>query len=352
MRKRYQLFISSTYEDLKLERQAAVEAILKSGHIPAGMELFTAGDESQYQVIRRWIEQSDIFMLILGARYGSIEPSTGRSYVEAEFTYARELGKPFFSVVLSDAGIEAKVRALGTSVLEQQNEAAYRAFKEVVKSHMCAFFESPKDVKLAVLETLPQIAETRKLDGWVLATEAEADPAVAHEMARLSKENQELRAERDALKDRLQKSKENLASFEDIYTALLKENIKVPADVTGKDETIFSLLELAILCADQLAQGVSNAFTASKFESFIFHKVASQLAVYGLVEHAKTPASVHWQRLKLSKAGIKFFTEAKLRMSKVTSQPEPAVEQSNEAASRKRSATSLRRTVKRRHKKQ
>ena len=106
MKRKYQVFVCSTYEDLKQERQAAVEAILKAGHIPAGMELFTAASESQMQVIRRWIDESDIFMLILGGRYGTIEPSSGLSYVETEFNYARESGKPFFSVVLSDEGRE------------------------------------------------------------------------------------------------------------------------------------------------------------------------------------------------------------------------------------------------------
>lgn len=64
--KKYQVFISSTYIDLKLERQAAVSAILKSGHIPAGMELFTAGDKNQWETIKSWIDESDIYMLILG----------------------------------------------------------------------------------------------------------------------------------------------------------------------------------------------------------------------------------------------------------------------------------------------
>ena len=71
-----QIFISSTYEDMKVERQAAVEAILKAGHIPAGMELFTGGDKSQWDVIKKWIKDSDAFMLILGGRYGSIEKGT------------------------------------------------------------------------------------------------------------------------------------------------------------------------------------------------------------------------------------------------------------------------------------
>ena len=71
--KKYQVFISSTYTDLREERQAAVEAILKAGHIPAGMELFTSTNKSQWTIIQRWIDESDIYMLILGGRYGSIE---------------------------------------------------------------------------------------------------------------------------------------------------------------------------------------------------------------------------------------------------------------------------------------
>jgi len=43
-RRKLQVFVSSTFSDLIKERQAAVEAILTAGHIPAGMELFTAGD--------------------------------------------------------------------------------------------------------------------------------------------------------------------------------------------------------------------------------------------------------------------------------------------------------------------
>jgi CRP-like cAMP-binding protein len=70
MRKRLQVFVSSTYTNMLPERQAAVESILKAGHIPAGMKLFTAGDQTHLQAIRRWIEESDMFLLILAGRYG------------------------------------------------------------------------------------------------------------------------------------------------------------------------------------------------------------------------------------------------------------------------------------------
>jgi len=51
LKRKLQVFISSTYQDLINDRQAAVSAILKGGYIPAGMELFTSGDKSQMEII-------------------------------------------------------------------------------------------------------------------------------------------------------------------------------------------------------------------------------------------------------------------------------------------------------------
>ena len=80
MHKKLQVFVSSTYTDLIEERQAAVEAILDAGHIPAGMELFKAGNESQLKTIYKWIDESDVYMLILGGRYGSIESKSSKKH--------------------------------------------------------------------------------------------------------------------------------------------------------------------------------------------------------------------------------------------------------------------------------
>ena len=113
MKSKLQIFISSTFLDLKNERQAAVEAILRSGHFPAGMELFTSGDKSQWEIIQRWITESDIYLLILGGRYGSIEPTSGLSYTELEYDFAVSQGKPFFAVVISEEGLKEKVKELG-----------------------------------------------------------------------------------------------------------------------------------------------------------------------------------------------------------------------------------------------
>lgn len=333
MKKKYQVFVSSTYEDLKAERQAAVEAILKAGHIPAGMELFTAGDKSQMEVIKQWIEESDIFMLILGARYGSIEPYSGLSYTELEFNYAVEIGKPFFSVVLSDEGRKAKVKEYGESVLELKHTEAYERFREKVLSHHCAFFSTPQEVKLAVLETLPQIIHSRNLTGWVSAADVQDNSELSKELVRLSQENDRLREENERLRkeiDRLKKSIDdsiNGLSFEDLYAALRNEKVTVPAGLAENETDIeVSLLELALGVSDHLGRGVSNRNGVSKAENFLFYEVASRLIKYGLVENGKVPSSVKWQRLQLSKEGIKFFSRvATLRFAKKNKKPIPAV---------------------------
>lgn len=63
--KKLQIFVSSTYTDMLEERQAATETILKTHNIPAGMELFSSGSESQLEVIKEWIDDSDLYVLIL-----------------------------------------------------------------------------------------------------------------------------------------------------------------------------------------------------------------------------------------------------------------------------------------------
>jgi len=49
--KKYQVFISSTYTDLKDERENIIKSILEMYHIPIGMEMFSAEDEDQWEII-------------------------------------------------------------------------------------------------------------------------------------------------------------------------------------------------------------------------------------------------------------------------------------------------------------
>ena len=74
MDKRYQVFVSSTYEDLQEERQEVMHALLELDCIPAGMELFPAANEDQWTLIKRVIDDCDYYLVIVGGRYGSTRP--------------------------------------------------------------------------------------------------------------------------------------------------------------------------------------------------------------------------------------------------------------------------------------
>jgi hypothetical protein len=195
LRKRLQVFVSSTYSDLIQERQAAVEAILTAGHIPAGMELFTSGDESQMEVINQWIDESDVYLLILGGRYGSVESRTGKSYTQLEYEYALHEGKPLFACVITDAALENRVKTYGTRVIETVHTQKLRDFRTLVLTKMVRFWEDAKDIKIAIGETLSHFARRDELIGWVRANQEANMPALADETARLSKENAQLRSQ-------------------------------------------------------------------------------------------------------------------------------------------------------------
>ena len=219
IRKRLQIFVSSTFNDLVMERQSAVEAILTAGHIPAGMELFTSGDESQMEVIKQWIDESDVYLLILGGRYGSVEPTSGKSYTQLEYEYALNQSKPVFSCVITDEALESKVKENGSSVIEKENPSELKLFRELATSKMVKFWGDKKDIKIAIGETLANFSRRDDLKGWVRPHHEANMPALADEIARLSKENSSLRQELLLSKN----DTPNKLSFEDL-TLLLNED--------------------------------------------------------------------------------------------------------------------------------
>ncbi|WP_394174030.1 DUF4062 domain-containing protein [Guptibacillus hwajinpoensis] len=201
MKKKLQVFISSTFIDLKDERQAAVEAILDAGHIPAGMELFKAGNENQLKTIKRWIDESDVYLLILGGRYGSLEKESGKSYTHLEYEYAIEKGMRVFATVLSEPWLYNKASQIGgANVFEQQEQEKYKKFKDFVHTKVIRRVEDFKDIKLSIHTTLSEFKDMYDFSGWVKGSEVE-------DSTELIKENRELLKENTKLKDLLDTQK-------------------------------------------------------------------------------------------------------------------------------------------------
>ena len=167
IKRKLQVFVSSTYNDLSEERQAAVEAILKSGNIPTGMELFKSGNVSQLKTIKKWIDESDVYLLILGGRYGSIENKSKLSYTQLEYNYAVKKKIPYFAVVISEEALQRKVKKFGTNVIEVDNRDKYNNFRKQVLKNISSFYGDGKDIQIAILDTLNDFQKRYQFAGWV-----------------------------------------------------------------------------------------------------------------------------------------------------------------------------------------
>ena len=172
MSRKIQIFVSSTYADLVNERRVAVETIMRAGHIPAGMELFAAGHESQIEVINAWIDESDVFMLILGGRYGTVEPITKKSYTELEYERALATGKKLFAVVLHEDYIEKKVRDGGSEMTEGVATQELKKFRRRVLSRMCRIVHDLGGIQAGIHETLQDFQRKHAFDGWIRGSRA------------------------------------------------------------------------------------------------------------------------------------------------------------------------------------
>ena len=190
--KKLQVFVSSTYVDLIEERQAAVKAILEANHIPAGMELFTAGDKSQWEVIKYWIDQSDVFLLILGGRYGSIEPETGKSYIHLEYEYAVEKNIPIFACVIKDADQRAKDKDDIKKYIERDHTQQYQDFKKLVTSRMVKFWETSSDIEQSIILTLKEFENRQNIIGWARGYQKLNISFFEEEVKSLKNENKQL----------------------------------------------------------------------------------------------------------------------------------------------------------------
>lgn len=210
--RRHQVFVSSTYLDLVDERSEVMQALLELECMPAGMELFPAANDTQWNWIKRVIDESDYYIVIVAGRYGSISPDTGLSFTEMEYRYAIEIGKPVIGFVFEDSS------ALPSKHCEQQavRKRKLDAFQELVRTRLCKYYSSPTDLGAKVSRSVTQLKKQNPTPGWVRASVLES-LASADEVLALRKENDELRHRLLAYGLEEPKAKETLASGQENY---------------------------------------------------------------------------------------------------------------------------------------
>ena len=189
MATKFQIFVSSTYEDLKSERDQVIKAALEMGHIPVGMEMFSAADEEQWKIIARHIEESDYYAVIVAHRYGSIAED-GVSFTRKEYEYARSLGIPVLGFIVEPAAQWPVDRV----DMDTETKVLLDEFKLRVKEKPVAFWTSADDLYGKFSVSLMKAIAANPREGWVRASSS-VGPQMTAELARLSAENAAMRAQ-------------------------------------------------------------------------------------------------------------------------------------------------------------
>ena len=167
-RRKFSIFISSTYEDLKEERQALVGVALENNFIPVGMEQFHAAPTSQWNVITKMIDECDFYLLVIGARYGSIDEETGISYTEKEYNYAKNKGLPVLVLIKQSSAISENEKDTGNDKYEKMKRLD--EFRERVKNdkNTVDFFTDLNSLKYVASPTFRNAANYVDDNvGWV-----------------------------------------------------------------------------------------------------------------------------------------------------------------------------------------
>ncbi|WP_261935755.1 DUF4062 domain-containing protein [Sphingomonas bisphenolicum] len=160
---RHQVFVSSTFTDLIEERTEVIQALWELDCIPTGMEAFVASNESQWEVIRKVIDECDYYVLIIGGRYGSVTDD-GVSYTEKEYRYAKKIGLPVLAFVHGNpetipAGKTEKVEA---------NRLKLEAFRTAVMAeHPIRSWSSASELGGLVSRSLVREIKVNPRPGWI-----------------------------------------------------------------------------------------------------------------------------------------------------------------------------------------
>jgi hypothetical protein len=189
----FQVFVSSTYEDLIEERRQVREALVKAGYMPAGMEFFPAVDEQQLKYIKRVIDRSDYYIVIVGGRYGSVARDN-LSFTEKEYNYALKKKIPVLAFLPADPD---KIE-VGKADTRSSQAKKLKAFRDRLSKtvRMIDHWTDAKDLSKNVVIAVGNQVNLTPGVGWVRGDQT-FDPKLLQEM-------EGVRIENEALKRRLE----------------------------------------------------------------------------------------------------------------------------------------------------
>jgi hypothetical protein len=163
------VFVSSTFDDLADHRDAVIAA-LQDTLLPNAMEFKGARSGTPLSNCLHWVRDSDVYLGIVGMRYGSIHTPTGRSFIELEYDEAVRLQLPRLVYL-----IDEDRHPIAPRLMDRDDKAVrLDAFKSRLRQdNIVATFTSIENLTYQVVRDLLHLIDERE---WWSARKADVTP--------------------------------------------------------------------------------------------------------------------------------------------------------------------------------
>jgi hypothetical protein len=182
MKTSLRVFVCSTYSDLSEERESVLDAIRRLQLQHDSMEFFGARANQPIETCLAEVRRSNILVVIVGHRYGTLAPQLGVSFSEAEYAEGYRLEKPCL-VYIRDENVPVLPKHMERDPDKLRLLENWKATLQ--ERHTVAAYQESKDLAVQVaadlsrtITELQEAARTRE--------EARADsPALLDEVRQL-----------------------------------------------------------------------------------------------------------------------------------------------------------------------
>jgi hypothetical protein len=164
------VFVGSPKRELETVRLAVIQAILESGHIPDGMELWAAEARPTLKTIAEKLRLCDVHVVILGAQYGQLIESEKVGFSEWEYRQSERDGRPVIAFLLEE---DALKKAWELNPLPKDVEEKYLVLrKDLTAKSVCKLYADPAMPRIDrdVLNSINKVIDSGQLRphaGWI-----------------------------------------------------------------------------------------------------------------------------------------------------------------------------------------
>lgn len=159
--KRYQVFISTSGQEMLPERSVLCQTLVGMGFFAWGLEQRTPLSTS---LARRQIDDCDYVIMLLGNHYGE-QSMSGVSYMQLEYIYAMSKDKPIIAFIHSDLESRRDILPKEPEIVQEK----FQAFRQILQQEVehIFYFRNVRELELTVRMNMSNMLIRYPALGWV-----------------------------------------------------------------------------------------------------------------------------------------------------------------------------------------